>query len=87
MLSIPCNKPLFIFGDNQLVLANTTAPTSQLKKKSNSIAYHFVRNGCTKDELHTTNVNMDDNCADLITKVFSSGSKHDKHIRVLLWWL
>jgi hypothetical protein len=34
--------PSYLFGDNQSVISNTTAPESQLKKKSNSIAYHWV---------------------------------------------
>jgi hypothetical protein len=43
MMGITVDKPAFVFEDNQLVLANTTAPGSTLKKKSNAIAYHFVR--------------------------------------------
>ena len=35
-------EPAYVFGDNKSVLANTTAPGSTLKKKSNAIAYHFV---------------------------------------------
>ena len=42
MMGIPCEDPTFLFGDNQSVLANTTIPDSTLKKKSQSIAYHFV---------------------------------------------
>jgi hypothetical protein len=42
MMGMMVNKPTFVFGDNQLVLANMTAPASTLKKKSNTIAYHFV---------------------------------------------
>ena len=42
MMGISCDDPTFIYGDNQSVLANTTIPDSMLKKKSQSIAYHFV---------------------------------------------
>ena len=42
MMGISYNDPTFIFGDNQSVLANTTIPDSMLKKKSQSITYHFV---------------------------------------------
>ncbi len=44
------DEPAYVFGDNQLVLANTNAPGSTLKKKSNTIAYHFVRKDCAHDE-------------------------------------
>jgi hypothetical protein len=50
MMGITVDKPAFVFGDNQLVLANTTAPGSTLKKKSIVIAYHFVQEGCACDE-------------------------------------
>ena len=42
MMGIPCDDPMFIYGNNQSVLANTTMPDSTLKKKLQSIAYHFV---------------------------------------------
>ena len=43
---IPVDGPVFIYGDNQSVLANTTRPESTIKKKSQSITYHFLREGC-----------------------------------------
>ena len=50
MMGISCEDPTFIYGDNQSVLANTTIPDSMLKKKSQSIAYHFVQEGAAWDE-------------------------------------
>ncbi len=50
MMGITVDEPAFVFGDNQSVLANTTSPGSTLKKKSNAIEYHFVREGCARDE-------------------------------------
>ena len=43
MMGIPCEDPVLIEADNQSVLANTTIPDSVLKKKSQSIAYHMIR--------------------------------------------
>lgn len=87
MLGIRCEEPAFIYGDNQSVLANTSAPASQLKKKSNSICYHFVRSGCAADEWRTTYVNTHLNPADLMTKPLPSGEKRTSFIRRMLWWL
>ena len=42
IIGIFCIGPTLIYGDNQAVLSNTTIPHSVLKKKSNSIAYHFL---------------------------------------------
>ena len=41
MMILPCDDPTYIYGGDQYVLDNTSAPASQLKKKSNSIAYDF----------------------------------------------
>ena len=87
MVGIPCSDPAFIFGDNQSVLANTTVPSSQLKKKSNSISYHFVREGSARDEWRTAYVSTNENIANLLTKPLPSGDKRNGFIRKILWWL
>ena len=84
MMGIPCNGPAYIFGDNQSVLANTTIPDSTLKKKSQSIAYHFVREGVARNEWRTTYVNTHENEADLLTKVLPSGEKRKGFVRRVL---
>jgi len=84
MMGIPVDEPAFVYGDNQSVLANTSAPTSTLKKKSNAIAYHFVREGCARDEWRTAYVNTHENVADLLTKPLPSGEKRWKFVRMLL---
>jgi hypothetical protein len=50
IMGIMVDEPNFIFWDNKSVLYNTTSPGSTLKKKSNAIAYHFVREGVACDE-------------------------------------
>jgi hypothetical protein len=63
MMGIKVDERPFVFGDNQYVSCNTTAPALTLKKKSNTIAYHFVREGVARDEWRTAYVNTDDNSA------------------------
>ena len=53
-MGIPVEGPAYIKGDNKSVLYNTTIPDSTLKKKSQSIAYHFVREGAARDEWRTS---------------------------------
>ena len=84
MMGIPCEEPVYIFGDNQSVLANTTIPDSTLKKKSQSIAYHFVREGVARDEWRTSYVNTHENESDLLTKVLPSGEKRKNFVRRIL---
>ena len=50
MMGISCDNLTFIYRDNQSVLANTTVPDLTLKKKLQSIAYHFVQEGAAWDE-------------------------------------
>ena len=84
MMGIPCEDPTFFYGDNQSVLANTTIPDSTLKKKSQSIAYHFVREGTARDEWRMTYVNTHDNDSDLLTKQLPSGKKRKSFVQKLL---
>ena len=84
MMGIPCEGPAYVYGDNQSVLANTTIPDSVLKKKSQSLAYHFVREGCARDEWRTAYVNTHHNVADLLTKLLPSGEKRWKFVRMVL---
>ena len=84
MMGIPVEGPTYIYGDNQSVLANTTIPDSTLKKKSQSIAYHYVREGVARDEWRTSYVNTHDNEADLLTKQLPHGEKRKGFVSNLL---
>ena len=46
MMGVPLDGPTYIKADNMSVVHNCSKPESQLKKKSNSIAYHNVRERC-----------------------------------------
>ena len=59
------------------VIHNTSMPKSLLKKKSNSICYHFVRKAVAVKECLTTHVPTLVNWADLLTKVLSSKKRRD----------
>ena len=65
---------IYIYADNQSVLANTTIYDLTLKKSSQSITYHMVHICVTKkswDLLHQHHVNK----ANLLTKKLPSGEK------------
>ena len=83
-MGIPCEGPVYVYGDHQLVLANTSNPDPMLKKKSQSIAYHFVREGTTRNKWRTTYVSMHDNEADLLTKTLPSDEKRKGFVCNLL---
>jgi hypothetical protein len=85
MMGIPVNNPVFTCGDNQSVLWNTSVPDSTLKKKSNSIAYHYVREGAARDEWRTSYVNTSINPADLMTKPVPSGEDRKRKVRLVMY--
>ena len=84
MMGIPVEGPMCIYRDNQSVLANTTIPDSTLKKKSQSIAYHFVCEGVARDERRISYVNTHDNEADLLTNQLPHGEKRKGFVSNLL---
>lgn len=84
-MGIPVSYPCFIFGDNQSVLWNCTVPESMLKKKTSSVAYHFVREGVSRDEWRITYVKTDANPADLCTKSLPAGSNRKRKVRAILY--
>ena len=83
MMGIPCELPAFIQGDNQSVLANTSIPESTLKKKSQNICYHFVREGAARDEWRASYVNTQENLADLLTKILGRTKRETLVKRIL----
>ena len=83
-MGINCVDPAIVYGDNKSVLANTTVPSSQLKKKSVSISYHFVREGCARDEWRTGYVKSEENEADLLSKPLGGGLKREYLVNKVL---
>ena len=83
MMGTPCESPSHVYGDDQSVLCNTTMPDSTLKKKSQSIAYHLIREGVARDEWRTMRASMLMNEVDLLTKKLS-GEKRKGFVRVIL---
>ena len=68
MMGIPFSDPCFVYGYNKLVFYNTALPESTLNKKSNSIAYHAVREVVSAGEWLTGYEPTDTNVSQLLTK-------------------
>lgn len=77
ILGISVNGHAFIYGNNQLVLCNTTIPKSTITKEHHSIAYHVVYEGVAKGKWITCYVLSHLNTSDTITKTAPSGEKRD----------
>jgi len=84
MFGIPIDGPVNVFCDNKSVVTNSTVPTSTLKKKHNSIAYHRVREAVAAGILRIAKVHTTENLADLLTKSLS-GTQLKLLIQKILW--
>ncbi len=76
MMGVVIDGATHIYGDNMLVIMNTSKTESTLNKKSNTVCYHTVRESVAMGETLTSHIPGTENPADLITKVLS-GSKHN----------
>ena len=54
MMGVPLNGPTYVYRDNMSVIYNTSRPELTLKKKSNFICYHAVREAVASGECLTT---------------------------------
>ena len=80
MMSVPISGCSYVYGDNVSIIHNTQRPESTLKKKSNEICYHFVRESVAMGETLTGHIPTDRNLADLQTKVTSGQSQKRKRL-------
>jgi hypothetical protein len=86
MMGIPLTTPTYIYGDNMSVIYNTSRPESTLKKKANSVCYHFIREAVAADECRTGHIPTNENPADVATKPLPSGDKRDHLIGKILYF-
>ena len=74
---MPLSGPSFIYGDNMSVIHNTQRPESMLRKKSNSICYHAVRESAAMGESLTVHISTHENPANVATNDLPGGQKRD----------
>ena len=73
MTGVPISGPSYIHGCNMSVICNTQRLDSMLKKESNYICYHAVRESVAMGESLTEHFGTKTNCADLAMKVLYGG--------------
>jgi hypothetical protein len=85
MMGVPVDGPTYVYCDNMSVVHNTSSPESTLKKKSNAIAYHAVREAVAMGEMLIAYIKSNKNVADIMTKVLPNSEKRNDLIQRLLW--
>ena len=87
MMGIPFSDTCFVYRENKSVLYNTTLPESTLNKKSNSIAYHAVREGVATGEWLTGYEPADTNVSDLLTNPVPVGERSTCLVQGVLYYI
>ena len=64
---------------------NTQCPESQVKKKSNIICYHAVREAVAMGEQATGHIKADESPADLLTKPLGGRQKRKNLVQMYLY--
>ena len=85
IMGVQISGPTYVYGDNMSVIHNTQHPESTLRKKSDLICYHAMRESVAMGESLTGNILTVKNCADLATKIISGGQKRDHLVGKLLF--
>ena len=76
-MGVGIDDQTYVYGDNMSVIHNTLTPESVLKKKLNSICYHFIRGAVAMKECITTHIPTLLNWADLLTKILSGKKRRE----------
>jgi hypothetical protein len=84
MMGVAIYGPKYVYGDNMSVMHNTQRPESILKKKSNTICYHPVRESSAMGESIIGHIPSMNNPDDICTKAVPGGQKRDHLIGLLL---
>ena len=82
MMGVPIEGPTHMYGDNMSTIHKTQCSESQVKKKSNSICYHAVKEAVAMGELLTGHVKRDENPADILTKGLGGGIKRKNLVQM-----
>jgi len=84
-MGIAISGPTYIYGNNMSVIHNTQRPESTLRKKSNAICYHTVRESVAMGVSLMGHIKTTENPADLATKVMANGQKRRSLVNKLLY--
>ena len=86
MMGANLDSPTYIYGDNISVIHNTSKPESTLKKKANSVCYHYINKAVAADECRMGHISTHENPADIATKLLPSGDKQDYLVGKILYF-
>jgi hypothetical protein len=86
MFGIPVDYRTYLFGDNAAVVTQGTIPHSQLAKRHNALAYHYVRESVANGTIRFFHIPGTENPADCLTK-FLGYQQWWPLLRPILFWM
>jgi len=84
IMGVPIDGPCNVNADNMSMVRNSSVPESQLKKKSNLIAYHYVRERAAAGVVIINYEPTGSNLADMLTKT-QSGAVRLRLVKFVLY--
>jgi hypothetical protein len=84
MMGVPLDGHAHLRVDNNSVVCNTLIPESTLKKKCNSISYHYVREEIAAGIARVAYEPIHSNKADMLTKL-QSGVERQRIAQTVLF--
>jgi hypothetical protein len=65
---VSLDRPALMSGDNKPVFLNATVPSSILRKRHNTIAYHRVREDIAERIIRFSYIKSEENVSDVLVK-------------------
>jgi hypothetical protein len=84
LMGVPLDGPAHVRVDNNSVVCNTSLAESTLKKKCNSISYHYVLQAAAADIIKVAYEPRKSNKADMLTKI-QSGVERQRIAQTVLF--
>ena len=84
MMGVPLGRPAHVRIDNMSVVNNTSRPESTLRKKSNAVAYHFVRKNVASEMCRIVYEPSQTNLADILMKL-QTGTEQTRLASMILF--
>ena len=86
MMGVPISGTSYIYWYSLLAIYNTQHYEYTMRKKSNSIFYHAMKESVAMGASLTPNIPTNDNTSDLMIKVLV-GEKRKKHVGNILYYI
>ena len=76
-LGVPINDISYVFGNNEIIINNSSFPHAWLHKRHNILTFHFVRSMISRRFVALNHLTSENNLSDVLTKHWSHTSVYN----------